>query len=109
MNRRIIVLPEAEADLSEQYAWFLTEVNEDVADRFLAAFDATARLAFEHPESGAERSFLDPRLHTLRMLTLHDFGRHLLFYRPTEQGIDIVRVLHSARNVEAMLRDQPEL
>jgi plasmid stabilization system protein ParE len=62
MNRRIIVLPAAEADLNEQYAWFLTEVNEDVADRFLAAFDATARLAFEHPESGwPENSRRRPR------------------------------------------------
>ena len=108
MNRRAIILPEAEADIAEQYAWYLTEAGEEVADRFLAAFAATARLAFEHPDGGAGRGYLDPALRTLRMLTVHDFGHHLLFYRPTERGIDVVRVLHSARDIETMLREEAE-
>lgn len=30
------------------------------------------------------------------------FGRYLIFYEPTEGGIDVVRVLHSARDIDAI-------
>jgi toxin ParE1/3/4 len=32
-------------------------------------------------------------------------GRYLIFYRPIEDGIEVVRVFHGARNVEALLKD----
>src|SRR5690349_8190450 len=108
MNRQVIFLPMAEADLDQQYAWYLIETSGEVAERFLIAVDATASLLLEHPEIGAQRDYLNPRLHTLRMLPVRDFERHLVFYQPHEHGIDVVRVLHSARNVEEMMRDEPE-
>ncbi len=29
------------------------------------------------------------------------FGRYVIFYEPLDDGIDVVRVLHSARDVDA--------
>ena len=37
-----------------------------------------------------------------------DFEKVLIFYRPTPQGIEILRVLHGARNIEAMFRRRGE-
>ena len=34
-------------------------------------------------------------------------GRYLIFYRPSADGIEIVRMLHSARDVDTVLPDQP--
>ena len=30
------------------------------------------------------------------------FGRYVIFYMPGDSGIDIVRVLHSARDIDAL-------
>lgn len=35
------------------------------------------------------------------------FGRYLIFYAPVHEGIDVVRVLHSARDVDAAFGDEP--
>ncbi len=29
------------------------------------------------------------------------FGRYVIFYEPLDDGIDVIRVLHSARDVDA--------
>jgi toxin ParE1/3/4 len=37
------------------------------------------------------------------MIAVKGFEKHLIFYRQRETGIEIVRVLHAARDVEAIL------
>jgi toxin ParE1/3/4 len=34
------------------------------------------------------------------------YGRYVIFYAPIEDGIDVVRVLHSARDVDAAFGDE---
>lgn len=34
------------------------------------------------------------------------FGRNVIFYAPVEHGIDVVRVLHSARDIDAVFGEQ---
>lgn len=51
------------------------------------------RLA-ENPGWGRPREDLRPGLRSLT------FGRYLLFYRQTGRGIEIVRVLHAARDLK---------
>ena len=34
------------------------------------------------------------------MLPVKGFDRHLVFYRPTGAGIEIIRVYHAARDVD---------
>ena len=33
-------------------------------------------------------------------------GRYVIFYLPLPSGIEIVRVLHGARDIESVLRDE---
>jgi toxin ParE1/3/4 len=35
------------------------------------------------------------------------FGRDVMFYTPLDDGIDVVRVLHSARDTEAAFSAEP--
>lgn len=35
------------------------------------------------------------------------FGRYVIFYSPVEGGIDVVRVLHSSRDVDTAFGDEP--
>jgi toxin ParE1/3/4 len=34
------------------------------------------------------------------------FGRYVIFYMPVQDGIDVVRVLHSARDVDAAFGEE---
>jgi plasmid stabilization system protein ParE len=34
--------------------------------------------------------------------TIHDFSKYLVFYRPTQSGIEVVRVLHASRDIETL-------
>jgi toxin ParE1/3/4 len=55
------------------------------------------QLLVEHPELGSARKFERSELAGLRSFRVKDFDKHLIFYRPTEWGIVVLRVLHSAR------------
>ena len=35
------------------------------------------------------------------------FGRYVIFYAPIDDGIDVVRVLHSARDIDAAFGIEP--
>jgi toxin ParE1/3/4 len=48
---------------------------------------------------GNPREFRDPALTGMRSWPIRGFGNHLVFYRPTDDGIEILRVLHGARDL----------
>lgn len=35
-------------------------------------------------------------------------GKYVIFYRPVAEGIEVLRILHGARNIEALLRETEE-
>lgn len=65
---------------------------EDAAGRLLAT-----------PRIGAERPF--GRIEGLRMWRVPGFEKHLIFYRETADGIEIIRVLHGARDLAGLFGD----
>ncbi len=54
---------------------------------------------------GRTRDDLSPGLRSL------SFGRYVIFYLPVDDGIDVVRVLHSARDIGAQFGEvgEPEV
>ena len=40
------------------------------------------------------------------MWQVPDFTNHLIFYRATETGIEIVRLLHAARDIPGVLEEE---
>ena len=51
------------------------------------------------PLMGRARDELLPGLRSM------PFGRYVIFYEPLSDGIDVVRVLHSARDIDAVFAD----
>jgi toxin ParE1/3/4 len=43
------------------------------------------------------------RCRDLRCWPVRGFPNHLVFYRPVRGGIDLIRVLHAARDLERLL------
>ena len=59
-----------------------------------------------YPEMGSPREFENPRLTGLRMWPIKGFLRYLIFYRPFEDGIEIIRVLRGEQDITAILKDK---
>lgn len=47
----------------------------------------------------------NPRLWGLRRVPITGFGNYLIFYRPIEGGIEVVRVIHGARDLPSVLAE----
>jgi len=54
---------------------------------------------------GAPCNFQVKHAHNLRRWPVKGFENWLIFYLPTDEGIDVVRVIHGARNIAALLDD----
>lgn len=77
----------------------------DASERLLTASEnAFSRLA-EMPGLGVAYSFAFGSQVGLRRWPVPGFRNYLVFYRPTGTGVEIVRVLHGARDIDAALTE----
>lgn len=73
------------------------------ADAWIDRLDDKLRLLASQPLMGRSRDELAPGVRSMPI------GRYVIFYLPLHDGIDFVRVLHSARDIEPIFeKDQPE-
>ncbi|HLX71996.1 MAG TPA: type II toxin-antitoxin system RelE/ParE family toxin, partial [Verrucomicrobiae bacterium] len=81
----------AAADLDEIWS-YIAQDNPDAADKLMAAFASRFLRLASMPELGRSRAELS--------LGLRGFpvGRYVIFYRQRECHIEIIRVLHGARD-----------
>lgn len=86
------VSPAACADLDE--IWFyIAKDNPEAADRFIRALISRFPALAAMPEMGRLREELSPNVRSF------PFGRYIIFYRPMDKGVEIIRVLHGARDL----------
>jgi len=76
--------------------------SEESAMRFLRAADETFLELARMPGMGVATSFTDERDRDLRRWRVRGFENFLIFYRPMEDGIEVIRVLHGAREMERL-------
>jgi toxin ParE1/3/4 len=95
------LLPQAEADIDAQ-ADYIAQNSPRAARRFYAAVRKSAEDLAVMPGLGSRCEFASPRAAELRMLPIPGFKNHLIFYRPVENGIEVIRVLHGARDLESL-------
>ena len=102
-KHRVVRRPLAERDIETQIDYYLLEVGSpDPAERFVTALEKTLRILVKNPELGPARRFRQSDLAAVRSFPVKGFDRHLVFYRPTENGIEVLRVLHGARDLGAI-------
>ena len=90
--------PLAGADIAEIWD-YIAEDSVGEADAWVDRLDAKLRLLSTQRMIGRARDELAPGLRSV------PFGRYVIFYQPVDDGIDVVRVLHAARDVDARFRD----
>jgi toxin ParE1/3/4 len=91
--------------MDEQYLYF-AQSSEEVARRYFEACQNTFTLLAHSPLLGALSGVPNPRLAEVRVWQVRGFEKYLIYYRPVENGIEIVRVLHGARDTEAILCEE---
>lgn len=101
MNRYIISIP-ANRDLEEISSYFLT-TNIAVGERILRSFNQKCKQLISFPGLGRKRDDLSAGLRGL----LIEEG-YTIFYRITDDGIKIVRVLSGKRDLKALFANFEE-
>lgn len=91
---RVTRRPQAEADILEIWDYIADDSILD-ADRWVDSLDEKLALWATQPMMGRSRDELAPGIRSLA------FGRYVVFFEPLSDGIDVVRVLHGSRDIDA--------
>lgn len=92
---RITRRPLAAADILDIWD-YIAEDGIDQADRWVDKLDEKLELIATQPLMGRARDELAADVRSF------PFRRYVIFYVPVDDGIDVVRVLHSGRDVDAV-------
>jgi antitoxin ParD1/3/4 len=99
---RYRLTPQAEADLFEIWCYIARD-SIRVADKVEAAIHRACELAAQAPLGGRERRDLTTR--PLRFWTVPRYHNYLIVYDPSLLPVQVIRILHGARNVPAILEE----
>ena len=89
--------PLAETDILEIWD-YIADDSLAAADRWVDQVDKQFRVLATQPMMGRARDELAPGVRSF------PFGRYVVFYVPLDDGIDVVRVLHGARDIDAVFK-----
>ena len=96
------ILPQAEGDLDECAA-YIAEDNLNVALRLYDCADETNKALADNPKMGERYPSQNPLLSDVRFFPILKFKNYLSSYRPTDSGIEIIRVLQTFRDIKNIL------
>jgi len=100
---RFFVRPLAERDIDDVADYYAREANLDVAVQFLRGVDEACERLRRHPQSGTLVKAASPRLSGLRFCLVPGFESYVLFHLSAPDCVEVVRVLHGARDLERIL------
>ena len=109
MRSHYTIKPRADSDIEDYAGHLARNVSLDVAVRFLAAADEAFSLLASQPNIGWHARLRTPALGTLRMFRVSGLERMLILYRPVEDGVDILRLVHGSRKLQALFRRREEI
>ncbi|MES2296783.1 MAG: type II toxin-antitoxin system RelE/ParE family toxin [Pseudomonadota bacterium] len=89
----VAVLPKARIDIDAIWD-YIAQRSAAQAEGFVRRLSRKFKLLLVRPDLGRARGDLMPDLRSF------PFERYVIFYRKNGHGIDIVRILHSARDVD---------
>ena len=103
---KFVIRPAAREDILRQYEYYLSEADDLVAARFLAAVESAIEKVCRQPGMGAPKMLKNPKLAGLRSSPVRGFSDLRVYYLVSEQVLRVVRVLHGKRNIDPMLETE---
>jgi toxin ParE1/3/4 len=104
MARTVYRRPQAITDLID-IARSIARNSGPAAERFLVAAEHSFGQLAKSPGLGAVGEFSSTHLRDIRRWRVKGFENYLVFYRDLADGVEIVRVLHGARDIEQLFDD----
>ncbi len=93
------ITPDAQRDIDQIWDYVgLENDNPVAADALMGKFERQFVLLAAHPRLGVAREDL---AENLRMFPIQNY---VLLYLPTNSGIDVVQIIHSARDIHTVFR-----
>ena len=102
MKRRIFITPKASHDLDEIYN-FIAQNNPDTALQFFDAARQTFNQLAKNPGIGTIYEVSKPELQGLRKWRVKRFDKYMIFYRYSDDLVEIVRILYAGRDISVIL------
>jgi toxin ParE1/3/4 len=103
VSARYVVLPKADRDLDDASDYLVNESGGlEVGLSFLAAAQETFDLLASQPAMGWQCRLKNPALDSVRVFRVTRFEKFLIFYRLAPECIEILRVLHSSQDLDAL-------
>jgi toxin ParE1/3/4 len=90
--------PQAQLDIVDA-ALYIAEGDPLASDRFVDALTATFNRLANHRPLGRARPEFGADLRSF------PHRQYIIFYRPIEDGIEVVRLLHGSRDIPPLLED----
>ena len=89
------ISPRAISDLTEIWG-YIADDSVAHADSFIDRLYETMQMLADQSGAGRRRDELAPGLLSF------PFGRHVIFYRVTRGALEVIRVLHGARDIQSI-------
>lgn len=93
----LIFTHQAQSDLDEIWDYLASEADEAIADRVVDEIRYACERIVEFPHSGRTKEMLRPDLRSFIV------RNYVFFYYVHSDGIEIIRILHGARDIESLI------
>ena len=100
--RRLVLTRAAEEDLAEQVD-FIGVDRPAAARRYLIALESAFDRLLALPNLGIRRRYHVRGYENVRIWPVPGFRRFVIVYRSTQRTLEVIRVLHTARDVSRVL------
>jgi toxin ParE1/3/4 len=101
---RLSILPKAVADI-DQLSEYISRNSIDAGERFQKAVRRGFQKLLECPDAGTIIRSEKAKRRQIRVYNVPGFRNHLIFYRQIPDALEIVRVIHGARNWQFKVDD----
>jgi toxin ParE1/3/4 len=108
MTHRILITPLANQDI-DAHVNYLRVYNEKAAFCLFDAIRLTLTQISKIPKIGVSYPLQNSRLAGLRKWQVKDFSNYIIFYLEKAEQIEVVRILHEARDLRFVLENSLSL
>ncbi len=97
--RRIKIRPTANEDIDREAIGMAIYAGVEAGLRFYDACEQSFSLLASQPKLGVSRDFGLSILAEMRLWKPKGFDDYLIFYRPIQDGIEVMKVIHGSRDL----------
>jgi toxin ParE1/3/4 len=105
--KKVSFRPRAWEDVEESAIYLAANAGEVIAEQFLSEVGKTTETLTSFPARGTRCPFVHAHLKGIRRVPVSGFENWLVFYSVAGDSVEVVRILHGARDI-AVILGEPE-